>query len=284
MLEGGKGNVVTAGVAMREQQYQGSLQASITNLRRVANDGTTVWKGETNRMCHKFLLRLLPTAELNAPATAVGSLYSGSAFFGKIIKGSRSGTRFVNDRRAVRDPPDPKAPYAYTAKDGALLVPSFNKAFDCRPCTIGKPPGVPRALVADDRDVLLAPRAVDVRKNLGVVRRAERSVGTQPEQSAPTPPPTPTVRELDKRATSSCSKTTSTRKATSTSEATQVAKDATEAAGAAAAAAAAAAGAIPAGTTAANVAARAVSAAKSMLKSLFGLVSTLHNHDTTAKN
>ena len=50
-LEGGAGNARVMAVPTREQQYQGSLQSSITNLRRDASNGKTVWKGASNRMC-----------------------------------------------------------------------------------------------------------------------------------------------------------------------------------------------------------------------------------------
>ena len=130
-------------VPMREQNYQGTLQSSITNLYQDPLNRQTIWKGNTKRFkkCHPYVVQLLNGPEAGAPAGAVGSLNSGSAYlnFGGTIT---TGTKFVTHRAALESPgPSPYAvDTAYQATDSALVVSGLrNRVFDCRPCTIGTP-------------------------------------------------------------------------------------------------------------------------------------------------
>lgn len=78
-LEGGSGNVVLLAVANAEQDLQGTLQSSITYLRRRRNDGRTSW-GKASQ-CHRYQIKLVDTVPAGAPAKAIGSLDAGSQFF-----------------------------------------------------------------------------------------------------------------------------------------------------------------------------------------------------------
>ncbi|KAI0757834.1 hypothetical protein C8Q80DRAFT_1265676 [Daedaleopsis nitida] len=243
-LEGGSGNAQVMAVPTREQQYQGSLQSSITNLRRVATDGTSVWKGASNRMCHSYRIQLVNTPEAGAPATAVGSLDSGSAFFSSGV----SGTRFLTDRRVENVPAPFLTDTDYPATASNLKVPSNSRVFDCRPCSIGSvPPPPPR-------------RAVLARGEQNETVRVVPKIEGGEKPTPTTPPRMLADFEFGKRQASSC--TRSTTKATSTPEATLAAGQDISAAQDAAAAAAAAAVGVPAAAAAA--AAAAVAAANAL--------------------
>ncbi|KAI0740092.1 hypothetical protein C8Q76DRAFT_665789 [Earliella scabrosa] len=249
VLEGGAANAVTEGVPQREQQYQGSLQTSITNLLSRSNRLTTLWKGSTGRRCHRWRLRLLDTTPGSAPANAVGTLSSGSAFFRKKVNNSNTGIRFITDRRRLRPMGhECSHDWNYRTTDRSLRVPSFNKGFDCRPCKIGR-------------------------------TAFNRCTDPFARGKAPTPTSAP-AEDLDlaKRQVvpTTCSPTTTT-SASTTAEATAVAKDSAAAAAAAMAAAAAAAAAVPA--EAAPAAAAAVAAGEALLPAAAALTNPLSDVD-----
>ncbi|TBU25013.1 hypothetical protein BD311DRAFT_670462 [Dichomitus squalens] len=152
-LEGGAGNAVVAGVPTREQQYQATLQSSITHLLRVAKDKRTVWHGATGKMCHRYQLVLLNGPESGAPANAVGSLDGGSAFFANNKKVTNN-KRFLTNRLALAGVPTPSPPADYPPTAGALYIMRNGKTYDCRPCTIGSiNPPPRREISAGDEDV-----------------------------------------------------------------------------------------------------------------------------------
>ena len=113
-------------VPSREQQYQGTIQSSITVLLQKKGDSSTSWRNA--KACHKYLLQLLPLPEVGAGPTAVGSLDAGGAFF---TNGDKK--RFITDSRKEPIP----IPYAvdtdYPSTASALQVPCNTRKFDCRP-------------------------------------------------------------------------------------------------------------------------------------------------------
>ena len=112
----------------REQQYQGPLQSSITNLFRIQGDSSSIWKKAT--MCHAYRLRLLDRPETGAGATAVGSLDSGSAWFSG--KPGTRGRKFITDKRKEPIPSPYPVDTAYPRTASALKVPCNSRTFDCR--------------------------------------------------------------------------------------------------------------------------------------------------------
>ncbi|KAI0363440.1 hypothetical protein BV20DRAFT_1039936 [Pilatotrama ljubarskyi] len=243
-LEGGSGNAHVTRVPTREQQYQSSLQTSITNLRRIATDGRTIWKGSTGRMCHRYRLSLIDSPGQGAPPTAVGRLDSGSASFN-----TGPGLRFLTDRRVGNFPLPFLVDTAYPATATRLLVPGNFRPFDCSPCS-------------DSDSDSGSSSSSDSELKLNVYP-------SEPEgRPTPTAPPADLAVHadaIDKRATSSCTKPSSTIPPTSTAQATAAAARAIASA-AAAAAAASSALALASDATAEQVAAAsvAVSAAEAL--------------------
>ncbi|KAI0660053.1 hypothetical protein C8Q70DRAFT_913797 [Cubamyces menziesii] len=159
-LEGGEGNAIVQRVPTREQQYQGTLQSSITYLRRIQTNGATSWQGNSGKMCHKYVLKLVDNVPANADAGSIGSLDPGSAFFAKT-----NTLKWIKDKRVLnnRYPRSfTSTSWAYAATDTALGVPGWKAVtFNCAPtstaCTTTT--NVPRALATPTQHAVRQPHA-----------------------------------------------------------------------------------------------------------------------------
>ncbi|KAI0641666.1 hypothetical protein C8Q79DRAFT_1077354 [Trametes meyenii] len=140
VLEGGRGNAHVMAVPSIEQAFQATLNSMLTNLLRVENVGSTVWKGQNGRRkrCHRFALKLLDQPEQNAPVTAVGSVERGSAFWANEDIPS---LRFVTDSRVLTYLPATfPVDTAYPPDASALTVMGTPlKPYDCQPCALNPP-------------------------------------------------------------------------------------------------------------------------------------------------
>ncbi|KAF8071618.1 hypothetical protein FPV67DRAFT_884264 [Lyophyllum atratum] len=103
VLEGGAGNAQVRAVPTREQQYQGSLNAMISQLIRLNGDKTTKWAGPTGKMCHAFILHLSDTRPAGLVVKAVGQLARGGAFWAD--RTNITPTRIITDSRASTPAP-----------------------------------------------------------------------------------------------------------------------------------------------------------------------------------
>ncbi|KAI0750084.1 hypothetical protein C8Q80DRAFT_1120148 [Daedaleopsis nitida] len=247
VLEGGRRNAHVMAVPTREQQFQGPLLSSITNLRRVASDANSRWRN--GRTCHRYKLKLLDQPENGASAKAVGSLDPGAAFW-------TTGTherRFITHRLADEVP----TPFATDTDSLPRRAASSN-------------PPPPRR---------------DTDTSSGRARAPELALKAENEEMpTPTKPPMGIATDADfdlekrQRRPSSCPRSSSTRRATSTAEATRAAaQDIDAAKDAAAAAAAALAAAHNAPAAAAAAASVAVSAADALAPAASALTSASSN-------
>ncbi|KAH9851153.1 hypothetical protein C2E23DRAFT_261168 [Lenzites betulinus] len=221
-LEGGDGNSVTKAVTNAEQDLQGTLQSSLTQLRTVAHNGKTSW-GKPFK-CHKYIVKLSDTIPAGAPAAAIGSVDAGSAFFA-----SGETFRYATSSNALNPvPPAFDVDTPYDVSQTAMRIPKTLTDIDCSPprppCSSGQSPAAADAVLEaqDDKDLEPEPSAVE-------------------DDANPTPTAPPDVEAaLEKRQGSCTIPTTRPPLPTSSAEASSIADASSSAAAAAAVAAAAA--------------------------------------------
>ncbi|KAI0631822.1 hypothetical protein C8Q77DRAFT_1159558 [Trametes polyzona] len=230
-LEGGRVNARVMAVSDWEQDIQGVLQSSITQLRRVQHDRRTAWGGAGSvKMCHRYRLRLIDAPLPGAPANAVGLLEAGSQFF---VSGATE--RWVTDDAVIRPiPADFAVDTPYPATATAILIPKTKKPIDCSPCDSDS-----------DSDAVLESLG-PLFDGLALSEPGQLTTTSEDDSSgspSPTSPPDPSkaVGVLGKRQASSCTRPTTAPPLPTTSQgAADVSSKSSTIAKAAAAAAAAA--------------------------------------------
>lgn len=134
-LEGGAGNVVLLAVTNAEQDLQGTLQSSITYLRKRQNDGRTSWSKASQ--CHRYQIKLVDAVPAGAAAGAIGSLDAGSQFFatkGVLFK-------YVTNKNTLKAlPPTFAVDTPYDPSQTAMTAPKISKKFNCAPCPASPSP------------------------------------------------------------------------------------------------------------------------------------------------
>ncbi|KAI0357228.1 hypothetical protein OH77DRAFT_1399844 [Trametes cingulata] len=254
-LEGGAGNARIMGVPTREQDYQGNIQSAITHLREVQNKADTTWHGNSNKKCHRYMLKLAGAPPAGSVVNTIGRLDAGTAFFAKPAD-NVAGFKWLTDRRVSRGIP---APYPvdtdYDPTETAMFVPRFpTKIYNCAPCSDSDSDSDSGS--GSDSDSVLAP----LNRSVPAVHGNAQSDDSKPTATSA---PTPSVLKA-RQAQSSCTRPSGTPLPATPSQAAAIAAANIASANAAAAAASAALASVsnpdPAQAAAAAVAVSAASA------------------------